>query len=473
MAIYLGEKPVAGFGRGIKVNTANFLGENHYFAAPPTNSAAWLKSNGEFKSGEIYTDFYQWLVNAYNNVVSSGNIAVKLSSEEYTDADFVINEDENTFRLPLYVGRVAVQKLKVEEVNGVYYAVRYSDGWCEQSGTGRGGTNATNPGIVHLPIAYADADYAITLGVQNNAHYTDTAMWIDKTNSQFGIVTGWNGSNWGSFLTGWETAGFAAIPTMTEFNLVEGLYFFVGEGIKNADNVDAEVSNILSALNDKVNINSDVIDGQWVFNHQILFEGVTAIGNYSYDLSEYLPDDGADYEIMLRVYTSDDHTSSGTNCWSGVGSEPQPCTLKTGAWVFLTTDTYSDKASNTLCMPVRGRTLYAEIAQRALAFGMSVNLIGYRKLGTNRSVNQQKTLAYIAYQDFTDGSVIYYVKQPLAGATIWRGPAGGQDASQLVVWGEVKEVGTATTEGGQKVEYIVPQLSGRTFYRDDEADIYE
>ncbi|MBQ8678070.1 MAG: hypothetical protein IJ529_06340, partial [Alphaproteobacteria bacterium] len=69
MAIYLGEKPVAGFGRGIKVNTANFLGENHYFAAPPTNSAAWLKSNGEFKSGEIYTDFYQWLVNAYNNVV--------------------------------------------------------------------------------------------------------------------------------------------------------------------------------------------------------------------------------------------------------------------------------------------------------------------------------------------------------------------------------------------------------------------
>ena len=66
-------------------------------------NASWLLSNGQFNSGATYISVYNLLLEIYNGTVTKDGVSVKLSTEEYTDTDFVINTADTTFRLPIKV----------------------------------------------------------------------------------------------------------------------------------------------------------------------------------------------------------------------------------------------------------------------------------------------------------------------------------------------------------------------------------
>ncbi len=78
------------------------LGTSMYSPEPLEPNAGWVKSTGLYLSGKIYETFYNKSVAKIGQAFCSGFI--KESTESYDDYDLVINQDEMTFRLPLYNG---------------------------------------------------------------------------------------------------------------------------------------------------------------------------------------------------------------------------------------------------------------------------------------------------------------------------------------------------------------------------------
>lgn len=67
------------------------------------SNVSWLISNGTFHSGATYVAVYELLLKIHNGTETKDGVSVKLSTEEYTDTDFVINTADTTFRLPIKV----------------------------------------------------------------------------------------------------------------------------------------------------------------------------------------------------------------------------------------------------------------------------------------------------------------------------------------------------------------------------------
>ena len=67
------------------------------------NNLSWLRSNGQYNSKAIYPAVYDLLLKIYNGVETKAGVSVKLTSETFTDYDFVLNTAEETFRLPIKV----------------------------------------------------------------------------------------------------------------------------------------------------------------------------------------------------------------------------------------------------------------------------------------------------------------------------------------------------------------------------------
>ena len=66
-------------------------------------NSSWLISNGSFHSGAVYKSAYELLMKIYNGAEVKDGVSVKLSTEEHTDYDFVVNTADMTFRLPMKV----------------------------------------------------------------------------------------------------------------------------------------------------------------------------------------------------------------------------------------------------------------------------------------------------------------------------------------------------------------------------------
>lgn len=102
--------------REYKTNVPYVLGDSKYFEANPYN-ASWLESNGQYNASTVYPDLWSQLQVELNSSLNVGDtieisgktyvkrgLPVKLSTDTYTDYDFVINTTDQTFRLPLLNG---------------------------------------------------------------------------------------------------------------------------------------------------------------------------------------------------------------------------------------------------------------------------------------------------------------------------------------------------------------------------------
>lgn len=65
------------------------------------NNLSWLKSEGQWNAKAVYPTAYDKLLKVYNGTETVEGLSVKLSTETYTDYDFVLNTADETFRLPL------------------------------------------------------------------------------------------------------------------------------------------------------------------------------------------------------------------------------------------------------------------------------------------------------------------------------------------------------------------------------------
>ena len=183
-------------------------------------------------------------------VFSGAKSKVKLSTETYTDYDFVLNTADETFRLPLktlyadntvsglslyyYVGetvqnanlidagRIGEQLANKQDkcihiidtyVNGTSGYRIWSDGYCEQWGLANVETYVT------LLKTYRDINYVILTSATNNTNSTNRALCgtpsgmtanEGKSVNSFGLWRSSYNAN-GVFSCYWETKGYLAV----------------------------------------------------------------------------------------------------------------------------------------------------------------------------------------------------------------------------------------------------------------------
>ena len=167
------------------------------------NNISWLRSNGQFNSNIDYPAVYELLLKIYNGTETKAGVSVKLSTETYADTDFVLNPQDNTFRLP-----IKVKQKFLNAINGNMPVVGNGQA------LGFNTTNATNSGGANVKgIAKASSENVL-LEVKG----TSTSGWAVSTNQNY--------------------SGLVAKVSQSE---VSGLYlyFYVGETVQNANLINA------------------------------------------------------------------------------------------------------------------------------------------------------------------------------------------------------------------------------------------
>lgn len=177
------------------------------------NNLSWLKSEGQWNAKSVYPTAYDKLLKVYNGTETVEGLSVKLSTEEYTDYDFVLNTADETFRLPLktlhsddtvdslslyfYVGetvqnanlidagRIGEQLADKQDKLSRYpieisdkslmpsWYVVYSDGWCEQGGEYPSGSELLV--TINLLKSFKDKNYSLISQISNQTSVTSSS----------------------------------------------------------------------------------------------------------------------------------------------------------------------------------------------------------------------------------------------------------------------------------------------------------
>lgn len=200
---------------------------------------SWLRSNGQWNAKALYVSVYEALQVEYNSEIDAGStvtlpsggaytkrgLPVKLSTEEYTDYDHVLNTSEETFRLAL---RTMFKPVK----NGTVPVV----------GTGKSLGLTDGNSNYALFSSYGNNNQGVNDGILRLSNLTNTNAGTDGSvdtytlNKTIGISKDANMSGLSADLT--DTTGL-------------NLYFYAGAVSQNAGIVNA--GRVEEALVDKLN----------------------------------------------------------------------------------------------------------------------------------------------------------------------------------------------------------------------------
>ena len=346
----------------IQLNNPYTLFDSKYVEAPLYN-LSWLASNGQYNSGAVYVKAYEALVVEQNTEVAVGTtvtlpsgtqytkrgLPVKLGTETYSDYDFVIITDQQTFRLPLKNGQETALLRQQVPVVGNGLAIGLTDG-------------STNYGVAAVQHQDINA--------------------LESRISSYGLSL--PSTTVGSRLTSTHVVGVTTDPTKS--GLVAQLssatvpsnyklYYYVGETAENANLINA--GRLSEQLSNKVDVNSAVIDGQWVSKEQVLSTAIAA-GTYEIDLSDYLPADGYSYEMIITMRSTKGDKSGAFNAY--IYSDAIASSIYVGV-----NSTYSRGQACCVTLPIsNSHKMYYVVEATVSDTTVNFRAVGYRRIGTNQ-----------------------------------------------------------------------------------------
>ena len=195
-------------------------------------SAAWLKSQGQWNSGNIYQTFYNYAVNKLGDTFASGYI--KSSTTAYNDYDLVINEENMTFRLPLLNGSERILSNSYENITLLESGSQYQ---VEKSGR------------VELNItAGATNEYANLINWTKQSLTDEAQSTYNGARLTVSIEVAQNDT----FVAWYDTTGPLVYFRLYPFKGNGTLYFKVSNAVQNLELLDA--AEVTEALADKLDI---------------------------------------------------------------------------------------------------------------------------------------------------------------------------------------------------------------------------
>lgn len=270
----------------IELNKPSFFGDSKYVPTS-VNNLSWLKSEGQWNAKAVYTDSYDWILENVNNGVEG----FKRSTETYTDYDYVINTADETFRLPLLNGSENLPSNTV---------VSRADNTVINAGETKTLFTASHNGFVSIKafgsgtlggctfFAYKNGLNMGCVGVSTNTYNQGTISFDVKCGD---IVT---------INLDYQSMTYNYLYSKAVGN--GSLYYYVGETVQNVDLINA------GRLGEELVDVKASIDGDWTYK-QLQFASSVSIpintegaGNvFTYDLSNYLPNDSNQYEVTISV----------------------------------------------------------------------------------------------------------------------------------------------------------------------------
>lgn len=234
--------------REYKINTPFFFGWSRYFENAPYN-ASLLASQGQYNASSMYPDLWAQLtgvelnssLNVGDTIEIGGKTYVKrglpvvLSTDTYTDYDFVVDQDNSRFRLPLLNGEEDLPGNTYEEITLLPTASIYEtnkNGWYNLRKTSGGVEfgllyNESNMDIDYQVVEAAGREVALNM-------YAKKGQKVDIHYNLTGTTT------WMHFIP--------AIGNGT-------LYYYVGDTVQ-----DASLINAGAVLNEVVNLKANKAD---------------------------------------------------------------------------------------------------------------------------------------------------------------------------------------------------------------------
>ena len=332
----------------LELSNPYVLLEPKFFEAEVYN-ISWLLANGSYNgSNAVHPSAYQALLVENNAEVAIGStvtlpigteytkrgLSVKLSTDsDITDYDFVVNTSDETFRLPI----------KVNLASGKAVA-------------GNGMTLGLNNTLANAGL-YADDNGILKAGV---GHYGGE---VGETAT-------------GQFLSENRNIGITTDPTKSGIETSDSnlyLYFYVGETVQNANLVN--VGRI-----EETKANKTDVDGEWVGVQVTLASKVACptSNDIIYDISQYLPNDGYAYEVILSGRVTTAATTGSVSRLIVDTDIIQDCAIVGGGTRVDASISYW--AATTL--PTKNRKITV-IAGSNISGDFYLHLRGYRRLGTN------------------------------------------------------------------------------------------
>ena len=264
---------------------------DYKYADAPIYNMSWLQANGNWYAKSVYVSAYEALVVENNSDITAGTtttlpsggsytkrgLSVKVSTDEYTDTDFVINTTDETFRLPLKAALTPVTGGSIPVIG---------------NGMAMGLTNAVNSQVITLKSYTDGAELDVNGGGRTlpynvggfNRPASGNVVGLSKDPTKSGVI--------------------ADISASTGLYL----YYYVGETVQNANLIDAGQI-------------AENMDGSWTFKLLVL-ENNTTIATDStgklYDLSDYLPEDNNVYEILFAAAI---RTGAQTNSYIAISQQ--------------------------------------------------------------------------------------------------------------------------------------------------------
>lgn len=196
------------------------------------SNLSWLKSNGQNNPKSVYVKAYEALQVEYNTDIGIGDVvtlpsgteyikqglSVKLSTEDYTDYDFVLNTTTETFKLPLLNGEEDIisnntSNLEFKASGSTYTAP--ANGWVAIRGlfNAYGYFNLINNGKVESIADYVNDDdgFGLYIPVKKGDVFSIYYTNVKQVDSFRFIYNKGNGS----------------------------LYYYVGETVQDANLINA------------------------------------------------------------------------------------------------------------------------------------------------------------------------------------------------------------------------------------------
>ena len=314
------------------------------------NNISWLRSQGQYNSKAVYPAVYDLLLKIYNGTETKAGVSVKLSTETFTDYDFVLNTAEETFRLPI---KVKLASGKAVVGNGILHL----------SANGGAFSTLTDNALV-------------TIGGQSSI-FQGNILQASGTSSLGG---------------GSSEMMVSSDPTKSGLELSDSdlyLYFYVGETVQNANLINAGriEENVNTQLINKAN-KTDV-DGQWISAKKSVFSSTTFTADElkTYDLSDILPNDGYDYECAFSAFIRTGNTSgnaTGCSLLSGTTTDTSPYNVRVARCVTRAAGNAAAQGTAILPILASDRAItWRNIDSSGTSGGCGLSLDFYRRIGKN------------------------------------------------------------------------------------------
>ena len=198
------------------------------------NNLSWLKSEGQWNAKAVYPTAYDKLLKVYNGTETVAGLSVKLSTETYTDYDFVLNTTDETFRLPLLDGSEDLPSDRYIDIELISSGSDYTapaNGWLTSAFNSLSTTGSPKEGTSAL------INRTNKIGIRSSAYYNPTQVFLPV----------YKGDN--------IELSYLDTGTLIRFRFIYAqgngsLYYYVGETIQNANLIDA--GRLLEILPDKL-----------------------------------------------------------------------------------------------------------------------------------------------------------------------------------------------------------------------------